>query len=103
MNFHTLDLNLLRVFDAVMAERNLTRAASRLALTQPAVSNALRRFKESVGEELLKAADAKNSQGLMDAGATMDQVCEGCHLKFWYPGQRIPRFPDEAPEVDIKQ
>ena len=53
MNFHTLDLNLLRVFDAVMAERNLTRAAARLALTQPAVSNALRRFKESVGEELL--------------------------------------------------
>ncbi|HET7794111.1 MAG TPA: LysR family transcriptional regulator [Rhizobacter sp.] len=53
MNFQTLDLNLLRVFDAVMAERNLTRAAARLSLTQPAVSNALRRFKESVGEELL--------------------------------------------------
>lgn len=56
MNFKTLDLNLLRVFDAVMAERNLTRAASRLALTQPAVSNALRRFRESVGEELLTRA-----------------------------------------------
>ncbi len=53
MNFQTLDLNLLRVFDAVMAERNLTRAAVRLALTQPAVSNALRRFRESLGEELL--------------------------------------------------
>ncbi|MGY4831527.1 LysR family transcriptional regulator [Sphaerotilaceae bacterium SBD11-9] len=53
MNFQTLDLNLLRVFDAVMAERNLTRAAARLSLTQPAVSNALRRFKESIGEELL--------------------------------------------------
>lgn len=53
MNFKALDLNLLRVFDAVMAERNLTRAAARLSLTQPAVSNALRRFRESVGEELL--------------------------------------------------
>lgn len=53
MNFKTFDLNLLRVFDAVMAERNLTRAAARLALTQPAVSNALRRFREAVGEELL--------------------------------------------------
>lgn len=52
MNFKSLDLNLLRVFDAVMAERNLTRAAGRLSLTQPAVSNALRRFKEAVGEEL---------------------------------------------------
>lgn len=53
MNFQTLDLNLLRVFDAVMAERNLTRAAEKLALTQPAVSNALRRLREAVGEELL--------------------------------------------------
>ena len=52
-NFRTLDLNLLRVFDEVMAERNLTRAAEKLALTQPAVSNALRRLREAVGDELL--------------------------------------------------
>jgi DNA-binding transcriptional LysR family regulator len=38
-NFRTLDLNLLRVFDQVMAERNLTRAARNLNMTQPAVSN----------------------------------------------------------------
>ncbi len=53
MNFRTLDLNLLRVFDVVMAERNLTRAAERLSLSQPAVSNALKRLKESVGEDFL--------------------------------------------------
>ena len=53
MNFRTLDLNLLRVFDAVMAEGNITRAAERLAMTQPAVSNALKRLKDSLGEELL--------------------------------------------------
>ncbi|MDP9044093.1 MAG: LysR family transcriptional regulator [Pseudomonadota bacterium] len=53
LNFRTLDLNLLRVFDVVMAERNLTRAAERLSLTQPAVSNALKRLKEAVGEDLL--------------------------------------------------
>jgi hypothetical protein len=35
-----LDLNLLKVFDVVMVERNVTRAAGRLAMTQPAVSNA---------------------------------------------------------------
>ena len=52
-NFRTLDLNLLRVFDVVMAERNLTRAAERLSITQPAVSNALKRLRESVGEDLL--------------------------------------------------
>ena len=53
LNFRTLDLNLLRVFDEVMAERNLTRAAEKLAITQPAVSNALRRLREVLGDELV--------------------------------------------------
>jgi DNA-binding transcriptional LysR family regulator len=53
MNFNTLDLNLLRIFDVIMAEQNLTRAADRLATTQPAVSNALKRLRETVDDELL--------------------------------------------------
>ena len=53
LNFRTLDLNLLRVFDVVMAERSLTRAARRLALTQPAISNAMRRLRESLHDELM--------------------------------------------------
>jgi DNA-binding transcriptional LysR family regulator len=52
MNFRTLDLNLLRVFGAVMVERNVTRAAAQLSMTQPAVSNALRRLREATGDEL---------------------------------------------------
>lgn len=52
MNFRTLDLNLLRVFAAVMVERNVTRAAGQLAMTQPAVSNALRRLRDATGDEL---------------------------------------------------
>lgn len=55
-NFRTLDLNLLRVFDEVMAERNLTRAAHNLAMTQPAVSNALKRLREALGDELVRRA-----------------------------------------------
>lgn len=53
MSFLTLDLNLLRVFDAVMTEQNLTRAANRLAMTQPAVSNAVKRLRDSLGDDLL--------------------------------------------------
>lgn len=53
LNFRSLDLNLLRVFDEVMAERSLTRAAQKLALTQPAVSNALRRLREALGDDLV--------------------------------------------------
>ena len=59
-NFRTLDLNLLRVFDEVMAERSLTRAARNLSLTQPAVSNALRRLRETLGDDLV----VRNGQGM---------------------------------------
>ena len=59
-NFRTLDLNLLRVFDEVMAERSLTKAAHNLALTQPAVSNAMRRLRETLGDDLLR----RSGQGL---------------------------------------
>lgn len=53
VNFRHLDLNLLRVFDAVMHERNLTRAAQNLALSQSAVSHALKRLRTLLGDELL--------------------------------------------------
>ena len=59
-NFRTLDLNLLRVFDEVMAERSLTRAARNLSLTQPAVSNALRRLRDALGDELV----SRDGQGM---------------------------------------
>jgi DNA-binding transcriptional LysR family regulator len=52
-NFRTLDLNLLRVFDQVMADRNLTKAARNLAMTQPAVSNALSRLRDALGDRLV--------------------------------------------------
>ncbi len=47
-----LDLNLLRVFDAVARERHVTRAAEKLNLSQPAVSNALARLRQSLNDEL---------------------------------------------------
>ncbi|HJV79687.1 LysR family transcriptional regulator [Noviherbaspirillum sp.] len=53
MSFQNLDLNLLRVFDAVMTEQNLTRAANSLAMTQPAVSNALKRLRDALDDDLL--------------------------------------------------
>lgn len=62
LNFRNLDLNLLRVFDVVMEERNVTRAAARLAITQPAVSNALRRLREATNEEQLFVPTAAGMQ-----------------------------------------
>lgn len=53
-----------------------------------------------VGAALLTAADNKDVPAIMTAGETLDAVCEGCHLKFWYPGQKIPPLPDQAPEIN---
>ena len=52
MNVQDVDLNLLRVFDAVLHERGVTPAAARLGLTQPAVSNALARLRAVFGDAL---------------------------------------------------
>jgi DNA-binding transcriptional LysR family regulator len=46
MSFNKLDLNLLRVFDAIFQTRSVTVAASNLHLTQPAVSKQLNRLRE---------------------------------------------------------
>jgi len=51
-DLQTLDLNLLRVFDAVARERHVTRAAESLNLSQPAVSNALARLRATLHDEL---------------------------------------------------
>jgi DNA-binding transcriptional LysR family regulator len=53
MNISNFDLNLLRVLDALLRERNVSRAAERLALSQPAVSNALNRLRELLDDPLL--------------------------------------------------
>jgi DNA-binding transcriptional LysR family regulator len=47
------DLNLLVVFTAVAEERNITRAASRLLLSQPAVTRALQRLRDTFHDDLL--------------------------------------------------
>lgn len=58
MNLALVDLNLLVIFDAVMRERNVTRAGKRLGLTQSAVSNALNRLRHLVKDDLfVRGAD----------------------------------------------
>lgn len=51
-NFRTLDLNLLRVFAALDETRNVTRASERLGMSQPAVSAALARLRDHLGDPL---------------------------------------------------
>jgi len=58
VNISTFDLNLLRVFAAVYTERNVSRAASVLGLTQPAISNALMRLRRTCGDSLFERTRA---------------------------------------------
>jgi len=53
MHLRQLDLNLLPVLDALLAERSVTRAARRLGLSQPATSHALARLRSALGDPLL--------------------------------------------------
>ena len=51
-DLRTLDLNLLKTLDALLDERSVTRAAARLALTQPAVSGMLNRLRDYFDDPL---------------------------------------------------
>jgi len=55
-DIRNLDLNLLKALDALLEERNVTRAAARLGLTQPAVSAMLTRLRESFDDPLFVRA-----------------------------------------------
>lgn len=52
VNISNIDLNLFVVLDAVLAERSVTRAAQRLHVTPPAISNSLARLRELLGDPL---------------------------------------------------
>jgi DNA-binding transcriptional LysR family regulator len=52
INLRTVDLNLLVIFEALYATRNTSRAAERLGMSQPAVSNALSRLRDLIGDPL---------------------------------------------------
>jgi DNA-binding transcriptional LysR family regulator len=53
MNLGTLDFNLLKVLDALVTEKNVTRAGVKLGRSQPAVSNALSRLRHLLGDDVL--------------------------------------------------
>ena len=61
MNLNKVDLNLFVVFDAIYTEANLTRAGQIIGITQPAVSNALARLRESFNDPLF----VRTAQGMV--------------------------------------
>jgi DNA-binding transcriptional LysR family regulator len=80
MNLAALDLNLLVALDALLLEANVSRAAMRIGLSQPAASHALQRLREVLGDPLLVRVGARmeltpRAQGLRGPLAqALDQV-----------------------------
>ena len=84
-----MELNELRVFLKVAAERSFSRAAMKLHRTQPAVSQAVRRLEESVGERLFDRAT--KDAALTDAGRLLRDYAD-----------RLLRLSEEA-EAAVKE
>lgn len=70
MNLQSFDLNLLVVLEALVEEGNVTRAARRMGLSQPAMSNALARLRRTFDDPLL----VRTAQGMTPTPAAQALV-----------------------------
>lgn len=129
MDVEKLDLNLLRVFDALMEDGNLTRAGYRLGLSQPAMSHALGRLRKRTGDALfvrvptgmeptnlaLRIAPSVREglrllEGAMEGEAKFDpatckrtfQILMSDIGELVYLPRLVRRLKDVAPSVDIR-
>ena len=68
MDFHGVDLNLLAAFDALVEERNVTRAAARVGVSQPAMSAALSRLRTLFEDPLF----LRSAEGLLPTPRARD-------------------------------
>ncbi|SUG34903.1 probable HTH-type transcriptional regulator LeuO [Salmonella enterica subsp. arizonae] len=75
-----VDLNLLTVFDAVMQEQNITRAAHTLGMSQPAVSNAVARLKVMFNDELF----VRYGRGIQRLPAHFSYLVQSARRCNWY-------------------
>ncbi len=68
MNLNQVDLNLIVYLDVLLREKNVTRAAEHLGITQPAMSNILRRLRKLFGDPLL----VRSSEGMTPTEYAME-------------------------------
>ena len=93
-----LDLNLFRVFEAVWRERNLTRAAEILCVSQPAVSHALTRLRKQLGDPLFER-EGNGMRPTAAAARLWPEVQQGLGLL----RQALLRAQDFEPARDVAQ
>lgn len=81
MDLHGIDLNLLVAFDALMAERSVTRAGARIGRTQPAMSAALARLRALLQDELFVRSPAglQPTPRALDLGEPLGRALPDIH------------------------
>jgi DNA-binding transcriptional LysR family regulator len=80
VNLKDLDLKLLVVFEAIYATGNISRAAEKLAMSQPAVSNLLARLRELIDDPLFVRGGQRGVQPTVKAQAMVGPVREALGL-----------------------
>ena len=63
-----------------LAEINANRAAF----------NGFAKVMQDTAVTAIKAIDGRNVDGLLEAGGNLDEACEACHKRFWYPNAPTP-------------
>jgi DNA-binding transcriptional LysR family regulator len=94
MNLRSVDLNLLIALDALLTERHVTRAAEKVGLSQPAMSNALSRLRHHFKDDLL-IRTAKGMEATSRGGALASPVRNLL--------RQIERMLESAPGFDPKR
>ena len=58
----------------------------------PASFAAAARTLQTSAQSVLAAIDARDLQRIGESGSALDAACESCHLNYWYPNQKLPRW-----------
>lgn len=98
MKLNRIDLNLLVYLDALLRERNVTQAANQLSLSQPAMSNGLRRLRELFDDPIL----VRTSEGMTptERALELEPIVREVLSKVDHAVQpRTPFEPDKAHRV----
>ena len=91
MNLRSIDLNLLVIFDALMAENSITGAARKIGITPSAMSHALQRLRETFNDQLME----RTGRGMVPTQRALD-LAKSVHAAL----QQLQTAVDQQLEFD---
>ncbi|EED35011.1 putative transcriptional regulator, LysR family [Luminiphilus syltensis NOR5-1B] len=98
MNLRSVDLNLLTIFDAIVSEGNLTHAADKIGMSQPAISAALGRLRVTLDDELFVSTGrgVKPTQRALQLQEPVRRILEDVRAALTSTGEFDPESSDRV-------